>query len=205
MTVPAPTITKRALQEQQAFRVVLAGMSRPGTLTHVEPLPNLGAHGAPASILQAMLDHEVTFAAVPGDDQVVRALLRLSGSSIASAAKADFILTDCRSLPAVLREAKTGSDEYPDRSATVVVGVEESALRDTEEGAIVLRGPGIAGERSCCIAGLSNEAIALLATRAEHLPRGLDLIFVEPGGKVLCLPRYVSVEVSNAQATPERA
>ena len=86
-----------------------------------------------------------------------------------------------------------GSLEYPDHGATVVCRV--ASIR--ERGELALRGPGIEDVTRVSIDGFSDEAKRLLAERNSYPPLGLDLIFVAPDGRVVCLGRYTRITKEN--------
>ncbi|MDX3929576.1 MAG: phosphonate C-P lyase system protein PhnH [Shinella sp.] len=81
-----------------------------------------------------------------------------------------------------------GTQEYPDRSTTLVV-----ELESFRGGApLVLSGPGIKGEAVIGPKGLPETFLPLWSENRQLFPRGVDLILVS-GEKVVCLPRTVSI------------
>lgn len=77
-----------------------------------------------------------------------------------------------------------GSDEYPDRSTTLIIQVE--AL--TNSAGVVLSGPGI--ERTTTFGAAPLPDTFWPMARANHalFPRGVDLVFCSPT-ELACLPR----------------
>jgi alpha-D-ribose 1-methylphosphonate 5-triphosphate synthase subunit PhnH len=93
----------------------------------------------------------------------------------------------CRS-PAALEAFALGSDEYPERSATLVIEVSGVVSGD---GAL-LRGPGIRDGTRLGVAGLPIRFWEERASLAELFPRGLDILFVS-GHRLAALPRSTRI------------
>jgi len=93
------------------------------------------------------------------------------------------IVADAAALPPLDRFA-LGSDEYPERSATLVIEVADLV----EDGGAVLRGPGIRGAARIGIDGLPARFWAERAALAELFPRGIDVVFAS-GARLAALPR----------------
>jgi alpha-D-ribose 1-methylphosphonate 5-triphosphate synthase subunit PhnH len=96
------------------------------------------------------------------------------------------LVSDGRLLPDFGTFAQ-GSDEYPDRSATVIAQVERFA----GEG-FVLAGPGLKGPRHFAAAPLPEDFVTRWAANGTLFPRGIDLILVA-GDSIAALPRSVRI------------
>lgn len=174
-----------AIDAARIFREVLQAMARPGRIariTGVSPPPGLSP--AAASVLLTLAD-ETTPVHLAGacDNAAIRDYLCFhTGAPIAGRADAAFALGNWEAL-APLAGYPLGSDEYPDRSATLIV--ELPAL--TAVGAR-LTGPGIRTH-----AQLSLPEIDPFIANARHFPRGLDFIFTS-GDAIAALPRTTRVE-----------
>jgi alpha-D-ribose 1-methylphosphonate 5-triphosphate synthase subunit PhnH len=83
-----------------------------------------------------------------------------------------------------------GSDEYPERAATLVVEVAGLAAGT----GAVLRGPGIVDEARLAVTGLPGRFWAERRALSALFPRGLDVIFV-CGRALAALPRSTQVMV----------
>jgi alpha-D-ribose 1-methylphosphonate 5-triphosphate synthase subunit PhnH len=188
--VTAPTLTPRAAREQETFRALLDAMARPGTVGHV-PLHVAGGDMAAAvSVFEALIDHEVSFAAVPSMPGATEALLRLTGSRVAALSTADYVLCREDSLEEVLRQAKTGPLDYPDRGATIVCRVSEIG----EGEAVTLSGPGIDGTTTLRLRSFAASARQEFSARNEDRPLGVDIVFVDSAGRIACLNRYTALK-----------
>lgn len=183
------TLTPRAAREQLTFRVLLNAMARPGSIDVVPLHDSGGEYAAALSVMEALVDHEVTFALVPERPELVDAVLRQTGSRLVALEQAGYVLCEADTFSRVLDGAMEGSLEYPDHGATVVCRI--ASIR--EGGVLALRGPGIEDVTRIAIDGFTDEAIRLLAECNSHPPLGLDLIFVAPDGRVVCLGRYTRI------------
>jgi alpha-D-ribose 1-methylphosphonate 5-triphosphate synthase subunit PhnH len=83
----------------------------------------------------------------------------------------------------------SGSDEYPDRSATLVLQLE--ALE--ADGPWSLIGPGVHGEARLRARGLGADFLAQWRANAKSFPRGVDL-FLASGARLCALPRTTRIE-----------
>lgn len=176
------------LDAQSVFRTLLTAMSRPGEPqdlgVDIEPAMPL-SHAACAVLLTlADLDSPVWLDA-GANSEPVRHLLRYgcARSLAESPSEASFaVLTDLEKTPN-LSAFCLGTDEYPDRSATLIVDV---AAFQTQ-GAI-LSGPGIESQRTFGFSPCPNSFWAQVLDNHEQYPRGVDLILCS-GRSLAALPR----------------
>lgn len=87
-----------------------------------------------------------------------------------------------------LNEFNLGTQEYPDRSTTIVLAV--PSLSGGPD--IVLRGPGVNDHWHCSPAGLPGDFLVQWADNRELFPRGIDLLLVADG-HVMGLPRSTRI------------
>jgi alpha-D-ribose 1-methylphosphonate 5-triphosphate synthase subunit PhnH len=165
-------------------------MARPGTVRQVPQHSAGGDMAGALSVLEALVDHEVTFAVVPSMPEVSEAILRLTGSRIAAPGAADYVLCRQDSLAEAIEGAKTGLLEYPDRGATVVCQVQ--AVSDGES--LRLYGPGVDGETEVEVRTFAPEARAAFLRQNEERPLGVDLVLVDSQGRITCLNRYTGIK-----------
>ena len=92
-------------------------------------------------------------------------------------------LADARALPALDRFA-FGSNEYPDRAATLILQVESL----TQGPAFELRGPGIDGSAVLRATLQPADLFERLAINAALFPRGIDVVLVADDA-VVAIPR----------------
>lgn len=191
MTVPV--MTPRAAREQRAFRALLDGMARPGTVQSLGTIEQRGTASAAIALFESLVDHEVSFAVVPASAETEEAVLRLTGSRLAEAGKADYVLAAGDGVITALASAPAGEPEYPDRGTTVIAVVESVGSDAASGDEFVLEGPGISGQRPVWISGLAQQAIALFLERNREVPLGIDVVLIAPDGRFTCLPRYTRI------------
>jgi alpha-D-ribose 1-methylphosphonate 5-triphosphate synthase subunit PhnH len=81
-----------------------------------------------------------------------------------------------------------GSDDYPDRSTTLVLQVEQMTAGE----GILFAGPGIAGTQALHVAPLPSDFTARLVTNHTLFPRGVDLILATDLD-IAALPRSLRI------------
>lgn len=167
-----------------AFRAALTAMARPGRIARIAgarpPAPLSAAAG---TLILTLCDPEAPVHLAGGHDRPeVRAWIAFhSGAPVVARAEAAFAVGTWEAL-APLAGYRTGTAEYPDRSATLIV--EMPAL--IAEGAR-LAGPGIRDS-----ARLSLPDTQAFLRNAALFPLGLDF-FLTCGDRLAALPRTTKV------------
>ena len=178
---------------QAAFRAVMDAMARPGSIHRLEaaaspPLPMNAAAGAIALTLcdhdtPVYLSKSLVEAGLPGW------LAFQTGALVTEDRdEAMFAFLDLDSPLPPLSTFASGTQEYPDRSTTIVF--ELPALDGGEE--YLLSGPGIDGTASMAPRGLPASFEDMWRANHALYPRGVDLVLVA-GQDMLCLPRTVNI------------
>ncbi len=188
-----PVLTPRAAREKSTFRRLLDALARPGTLHAVTPHDQGGPFAAAVTILEALLDHEVSFATSPAAADLEETLLRLTGSRVAALGEADYVLAWGTGVATAIESATIGVPEYPDRGATVIAVVESVSGPAGPGEHLTLRGPGIQGSATIAVRGFGPELVQAFARRNAMLPCGLDLVLVTPGGVTAGIGRYTRI------------
>jgi alpha-D-ribose 1-methylphosphonate 5-triphosphate synthase subunit PhnH len=148
-----------------------------------------GRHRAAVAVCLALVDLETLWLDAQAACRrcwAVCAALRLPDRRGARGRTA--LVVDARSMPP-LDAFDGGSDEYPDRSTTLIV--QATAL--TAGAGKRLTGPGIAGEARLAVEGVPERFWAELRDNHARVPRGVDVILAAPAG-VAALPRTTRVE-----------
>ncbi|MEI8274937.1 MAG: phosphonate C-P lyase system protein PhnH [Hyphomicrobiales bacterium] len=181
-----------AFASQAAFRALMECLSRPGeirTLEGVGAPPPMAP--ATAALVRSLADYESpiwldpAFAAAPAIAEWIK--FHTGAPIVAAPDKAAFALVaDSLAMPTFLKFAQ-GSEEYPDRSTTIIVQVERFAGP-----ALTLQGPGIETTRDFAAAPLPADFAQRLRDNREMFPRGVDLVFVT-GQAIAALPRSVRI------------
>jgi alpha-D-ribose 1-methylphosphonate 5-triphosphate synthase subunit PhnH len=191
-----PGFADPIFQSQAAFRALLAALSEPGMVQAIGSgsAPPEGLEAASATALLTLADYETPIWLPAGlRDGPAGAWLRFHCGTalVGDPAGAVFAVIDGASGAPSLSAFNSGTDQFPDRSTTVIV---QCAGLDGGE-TVSLTGPGIAV--SCTIAprGLRPGFWAEVAANAECYPLGIDLI-LSHGDAVIGLPR--STQISGA-------
>jgi alpha-D-ribose 1-methylphosphonate 5-triphosphate synthase subunit PhnH len=190
--VPGSAFADPVGQTQAAFRALLTALSEPGRVLVLPAPPPAGLPVGPAAlaILLTLADADTPLwldAAATSAGPYLRfhtgaVLVREPGAARFA------LVADCSSCPP-LRAFALGSDDYPDRSATLVLEVEGLA----EDGPLRLAGPGVPGSRGLSVTGLPAGFVAAWADLRTLFPRGLDVLLA-CGDRVAGLPRTVCLE-----------
>ncbi len=178
---------------QKVFRLLLDAMAHPGRILALPqgilPVSETGLSDTAAATALALLDFE-TPVWLDGRSRPAAEFLRFHcGAPVVTDPKASrfAFAADPTGLPP-LDAFDLGSEDYPDRSTTLVLDV--AALN--QGGALTLRGPGIA---TTAHLGVSLDAgfWRARAELAELFPLGLDLVLT-CGRRLMALPRTTIVE-----------
>lgn len=183
------------LGAQSAFRAIMEALARPGMVQRLalpaaapEPLsPRL------AAVALTLLDHD---SKVWMDPELMRSpavrdwVAFHTGAPLTErpADAAFALVTDAGLLPP-LGTFSQGTDEYPERSTTIVLSVQ--ALEGGPE--LRLRGPGIKDNVRISPPSLPADFASQWQQNRTRFPRGVDLLMVS-GSDVLALPRTTRVE-----------
>jgi alpha-D-ribose 1-methylphosphonate 5-triphosphate synthase subunit PhnH len=176
---------------QNVFRGVMDALARPGSVQTLDattappaPLsPELGA------VALTLCDHDTPVWLDPAlaTPAVIEWLRFHSGSPLTdevSAAHFAFV-SDAKNLPRLENFAQ-GTDEYPDRSTTIVL-----AATGTRR-AVTLTGPGIKTPLATTLALPGGDFLAQWSENRERFPRGIDLLLCG-AGEIVGLPRTTMI------------
>ncbi|MEM7733547.1 MAG: phosphonate C-P lyase system protein PhnH [Pseudomonadota bacterium] len=172
------------VEAARAFRAAMSAMARPG---RIEPLdaatPPAPTSKAAGSLLLTLADHETgVYLAGDHDCAAMRDWLTFHTSApLVAPQDAAFALGAWEAL-LPLSSYPVGTPEYPDRSTTLIVEMEDLH----GEGAL-LKGPGIKEA-----ARLNLPDANLMQANNRHFPLGLDF-FLTCGSRVAALPRSTKV------------
>jgi alpha-D-ribose 1-methylphosphonate 5-triphosphate synthase subunit PhnH len=190
MLAVAPAFADPVHANQAAFRAVMDAFARPGT---IHPLPAELAPPAPlsvgaAAVALALLDYETPVWLDPrlSVEKHIADWLRFHTGAplVAEPVRAAFAFIDDAAGMPLFEAFALGSDDYPDRSATLVIRVDRFGAGTPFR----LSGPGIAGEREFSYLPRPADFSSRLAANRALFPRGVDLLFVA-GGEVAVIPR----------------
>ena len=180
----------KVLSAQSTFRSVMDAMARPGSVERI-----VATSGAPAPMMRGtaaialtLFDHDTPVwldPAMSGTSDVTKWLKFHTGAPvIADSSICSFALVgEAVALPPLDRFA-FGSNEYPDRSTTLILQVESL----TEGSPFELRGPGIDGTAVLRATFQPADLFDRLAINAALFPRGIDIVLVTDDA-IVAIPR----------------
>jgi alpha-D-ribose 1-methylphosphonate 5-triphosphate synthase subunit PhnH len=187
--LPAGFVDK-VLSAQSTFRSVMDAMARPGSVQRIAAVA-----GTPATLMRGtaaialtLFDHDTPIwldAGMSATTDVAKWLkFHTSAPVIADSSISSFALIgDAQNLPA-LDHFAFGSNEYPDRSTTLILQVESL----TQGNAFELRGPGIDGTAILQAAIQPPDLFDRLAINQALFPRGVDVVLVHDDA-IVAIPR----------------
>jgi alpha-D-ribose 1-methylphosphonate 5-triphosphate synthase subunit PhnH len=183
------------LGAQSSFRAIMDALARPGTTQALAfpATPPAPLTAELAAIALTLLDHDTPVWLDPAlleSDGASDWLAFHTGAPVTTdpAGAALALVTTTDLLPSLERFAQ-GTDEYPDRSTTVVLAVPSFG----GGAALKLRGPGVKDSVTIAPRGLPADFASQRAENRARFPRGVDLLLAAPGA-VLGLPRTTRVE-----------
>jgi alpha-D-ribose 1-methylphosphonate 5-triphosphate synthase subunit PhnH len=180
----------KVLSAQSTFRSVMDAMARPGSVQRI-----LSGSGTPAAMMRGaaaialtLFDHDTPIwldPAMSATTDVSKWLkFHTSAPVIADSSIASFALVgDPANLPPLDRFA-FGSNEYPDRSTTLILQV--GSL--TQGTVFELRGPGIDGTAILRAEIEPHDLFGRLAVNSALFPRGIDVVLVHDDA-IVAIPR----------------
>jgi alpha-D-ribose 1-methylphosphonate 5-triphosphate synthase subunit PhnH len=180
----------KVLSAQTTFRSVMEAMARPGSVQRV-----IASVGAPphlmrgtAAIALTLFDHDTPVWLDPllAETADVKKWLKfhsgapvISDPSVASFA----LVSEGAALPRLDCFA-IGSNDYPDRSTTVILQIDSLSQGPQYE----LSGPGIDGSALLQASIKPNDLFERLAINAALFPRGIDVVLVADD-MIVAIPR----------------
>ena len=187
LTAIAPVSTGSLAQKRGK---VMAAMARPACVQRVEETVDAPDPMSPelAIIALTLADHEASIwlDAPLASSELVRTWLSFhTGAAIViDPASAQLALISAPSALIPFESFALGSEDYPDRSTTLVL-----AVRSVMEGVgHAFEGPGMRGVNRLAISPEPPGFAAGLRANRARFPRGVDLIIAAPG-RIAALPR----------------
>lgn len=182
------------MQSQEVFRTIMDVMAQPGTIKSIDMDLN---PPAPLSVTMAaiactLIDADTSIwldedlAAHP---EVKNWLTFQTGAPVTSnSADASFALVSSLKKMPLLESFSLGTQEYPDRSTTIILQVESLSAGAP----LTLAGPGIRDTTTFAPAPLPSNFLKQWTDNHANFPRGVDLIIAGPDA-VACLPRSTRI------------
>lgn len=193
-----PGFADKVLSAQSTFRSVMDAMARPGGVQRIRPAAGRPEPMMPgtAAIALTLFDHDTPVwldKAISATPDVAKWLkFHTSAPVVANTAASHFaVIGDPSELPPLDRFA-LGSNEYPDRSTTLILQVDSLTSGPAWE----LTGPGIDGV-AILQATIRQNLFERLAVNAALFPRGIDVVLVHDDA-VVAIPRTTRLAAHGA-------
>ena len=173
---------------QKLFRLVLEAMSNPTRIVNIKELADkmFGEEAEFLALALTLLDNEVSFNTCENEilsDNIVSFTL----SNREKIENADFVfVSDVSELELVISNAKCGTLENPQKSATIIV-----KCSDENDVVIRLHGPGIKDTVDFKTCKVVKHALDIRDNQFYEYPQGLDFIFVSDTGAMFSIPRLI--------------
>jgi alpha-D-ribose 1-methylphosphonate 5-triphosphate synthase subunit PhnH len=189
----------KALSAQSTFRSVMDAMARPGSVQRIAAVagtPSAMMRGA-AAIALTLFDHDTPMWLDPlmsETSDVAKWLKFHTGAPIVrdSSISSFALIGDADALPSLDRFS-FGTNEYPDRSTTLILQVKSL----TQGPVLELRGPGI-DETAVLRASIQPQNLfKRLEINAALFPRGIDVVLVHDDA-IVAIPRTTRLVVKGA-------
>lgn len=191
---------------QAVFKAVMDAMARPGTIMPVKALasPPATLSTAAAAVALTLCDHDTPLWL---DSQLAECAAVYSWLGFHTGAplvdmpgQAAFALVASPARLPPLSHFGQGTQEYPDRSTTIVLQVDVLSSGHTKPEAtgklhLLLEGPGIQSTVTLLASPLPANFVVQWQENHARFPRGVDLIIAAPGA-LACLPRTVKIRES---------
>jgi alpha-D-ribose 1-methylphosphonate 5-triphosphate synthase subunit PhnH len=189
-----PGFADKVKSAQSTFRSVMDAMARPGSVQRV-----VAAAGAPepmmrgtAAIALTLFDHDTPIwldQKMSTTSDVAKWLKFHTGAPVVrDSSICNFALIGDASTLSGLDRFSFGSNEYPDRSTTLILQVESLAQGSTIE----LHGPGIDGAATVQATIEPPDLFERLAINEKLFPRGIDVVLVADDS-IVAIPRTTRV------------
>lgn len=183
---------------QSTFKAVMDAIARPGSIKEIKAvaMPPAPMGSTAGAIALALCDHDTPVYLTPAMIEAgVQAWLAFHSGALVTGERneAAFAFVEASTPLPPLSTFAAGTQEYPDRSTTVVFELPSLTGGQT----LILEGPGIDGSLEIAPVGLPPHFEAMWAENRALYPRGVDLVLAS-GGRILCLPRTVKIKRQGA-------
>lgn len=178
---------------QSTFRTLMDCMARPGTtkviLPSIEPPSPMGSAAGAIALALCDSDTPVWLSGTLAKSAAAEWIGFHTGAPVTrEKSEARFAFVEARSPVASFSLFALGSQEYPDRSTTVVIEV----ARLDGGAPLALRGPGIRERVTIAPVGLPDVFLPQWVDNRALFPRGIDVVLTS-GHQILCLPRTCNI------------
>ena len=195
-------------ESQLVFRTLLDAFARPGSIAEI---PATIANRLPSGVipLLALLGHGSPFAVLGDPDSYWTKVIRhTTGARPTDVAQASYIAIVGAAAMSDYSNISVGTPSRPDYAAHVAIGFSGAIFEPTNnhtvsdaEVEVLLRGPGIAGERHLVIAHPGEALLNLLGARRDSGTLGFDIWILDERGRVIGIPRSCELRHSSRDSS----
>ncbi|KQW61601.1 MULTISPECIES: phosphonate C-P lyase system protein PhnH [unclassified Ensifer] len=174
---------------QSVFKSLMDGFARPGQIIRLEAssIPPAPMGAAAGAVALTLCDHDTAVWLTPalGKSAVPQWIAFHTGAPVTDTkTDARFAFVEKGAPVLGFDQFSLGTQEYPDRSTTLVIEIEALTGGET----LTARGPGIKDDITIAVRGLPEVFLDFWSANRAIFPRGIDLVLTA-GDSVLCLPR----------------
>lgn len=184
--------SQSCLDNHECFRVLLKSMSRPGKIFQLPDTTEANLVTIVFRLLDTVLDQQVSCCLLDDNKELENQLKLRTGTHFTNAENADFLLALSGDSGGKSLTAKRAQLDFPDEGATILFGVNQLSDGTTTTG-VRLSGPGIKDNIHPKIGGLAVQELAWLKEVNAEYPLGIDCIFVDLTGQLMCIPRSTRI------------
>lgn len=189
-----PGFKDPVFDSQATFRRILDATAYPGRIQSIDNPPDApaGLSAAAAAACLTLVDFETPLwldQAAATEETMAYLRFHCGAPLVDDASSTRFALIAAPALMPLLSAFSAGEDEYPDRSATLILQVPALTGGPQKTWA----GPGIRGTITTSVAGLADWFWRDWDLNRELYPLGVDIIFASRDA-VLGLPRSIRIE-----------
>lgn len=203
---------------QRAFRCVLDAFAHPGTVHEMAPMPTPENPTRPASLdaplellARLFVDQAVTFCVADSEADAAAAYLASeTHARRVPLCDADFVVVparaDAQTACEAVAEACRGTLVSPEKGATVLMGCarlakvpESGEVSEPAVHVVALRGPGVECENRFAVDRI--DWVRARAARDDEFPCGIEIVLVDPDGRIVAVPRSSRAACQSDSAT----
>ncbi len=191
MSIHTPVVPTQGI-----YRALLHAMSHPARLS---PAPVDKSKSLLLAVSTTLLDHEVSFCVLPSNESKRshtwdEEIFCLTKAKITAVKSADYIIIDGHHSRGIIDDAKSGTPDFPDQSATLIYVMDTPLdLAITNETAPILSGPGIASSMHPEVNPITTNEWKKIALKNAEFPLGVDVICLIGNNSVLSIPRSTKI------------
>lgn len=186
---------------QKTFRKIMMALAFPGKVYQLKSIPLSISRKELHYILQpflTLLDFETSYCVYGNDREVIEEIkeyIHINTNCLhTNIAHADFVLCLNSSSNGKFNQLKKGTLYHPNESATIfylVNKIEYDFFPDSTK--LSISGPGVETEIDLYLSDINLDEIKEWITSKNDYPLGVDIYVVSRTGKIIGLPRSVSI------------